>query len=48
MTLKRKPSDARERDLQLALARILRGRAHSANPRSLSPRWRVKLVFQPP
>lgn len=29
MTIKRKPSDARERDLQLALARILRGRAHS-------------------
>ncbi|MCF9002371.1 TetR family transcriptional regulator [Pseudomonas syringae] len=29
MTIKRKPSDARERDLQLALARIQRGRAHS-------------------
>ncbi|MDI2144897.1 TetR family transcriptional regulator [Pseudomonas sp. ITA] len=29
MTIKRKPSDARERDLQLALSRILRGRAHS-------------------
>ncbi|AMS17594.1 TetR family transcriptional regulator [Pseudomonas chlororaphis] len=29
MTIKRKPSDARERDLQLALARILHGRAHS-------------------
>ncbi len=28
MTTKRKPSDARERDLQLALARIQRGRAH--------------------
>ncbi|MNQ81928.1 hypothetical protein D3C85_969660 [compost metagenome] len=29
MTIKRKPSYARERDLQLALARIQRGRAHS-------------------
>ena len=29
MTIKRKPSDARERDLQLALARIQRGRAHT-------------------
>lgn len=29
MTTKRKPSDARERDLQLALARIQRGRAHT-------------------
>lgn len=29
MTIKRKHSDARERDLQLALARIQRGRAHS-------------------
>ncbi|MDG4417445.1 MAG: TetR family transcriptional regulator [Pseudomonas sp.] len=29
MTIKRKPSDARERDLQLALVRIQRGRAHS-------------------
>nr|WP_299241188.1 TetR family transcriptional regulator [uncultured Halomonas sp.] len=29
MTIKRKPSDARERDLQLELARIQRGRAHS-------------------
>jgi AcrR family transcriptional regulator len=29
MTIKRKPSDARQRDLQLALARIQRGRAHS-------------------
>lgn len=28
MTTKRKPSDARERDLQLALARIQRGRSH--------------------
>ncbi|MBU0523851.1 TetR family transcriptional regulator [Pseudomonas mandelii] len=29
MTIKRKPSDARERDLQLALARIQRGRTHT-------------------
>ncbi|MBW3796317.1 TetR family transcriptional regulator [Aeromonas hydrophila] len=29
MTTKRKPSDARKRDLQLALARIQRGRAHT-------------------
>lgn len=29
MTTIRKPSDARERDLQLALARIQRGRAHT-------------------
>ncbi len=29
MTTKRKPSDARERDLQLALARIQRGRANT-------------------
>lgn len=29
MTTKRKPSDARERDLQLALTRIQRGRAHT-------------------
>lgn len=29
MTHKRKPSDAREQDLQLALARIQRGRAHT-------------------
>jgi len=29
MTTKRKPSNARERDLQLALARIQRGRAHT-------------------
>jgi AcrR family transcriptional regulator len=29
MTIKRKPSDARERDLKLALARIKRGRAHT-------------------
>lgn len=29
MTIKRKPSASRERDLQLALARIQRGRAHS-------------------
>ena len=29
MTTKRKPSDARERDLQLALARIQRGRTHT-------------------
>ena len=29
MTTKRKPSDVRERDLQLALARIQRGRAHT-------------------
>ncbi|MCK2113791.1 TetR family transcriptional regulator (plasmid) [Pseudomonas aeruginosa] len=29
MTTNRKPSDARERDLQLALARIQRGRAHT-------------------
>lgn len=29
MTTTRKPSDARERDLQLALARIQRGRAHT-------------------
>ncbi|MBJ9975247.1 TetR family transcriptional regulator [Pseudomonas sp. S75] len=29
MTTKRKPSDARERDLRLALARIQRGRAHT-------------------
>lgn len=29
MTTKRKSSDARERDLQLALARIQRGRAHT-------------------
>lgn len=29
MTTKRKPSDARERDLKLALARIQRGRAHT-------------------
>jgi len=30
MTTKRKPSDARERDLRLALARIQHGRAHTA------------------
>lgn len=29
MTAKRKPSDARERDLNLALIRIQRGRAHT-------------------
>ncbi|SDR36868.1 hypothetical protein SAMN04490186_5682 [Pseudomonas grimontii] len=29
MTIERKPSTLRERDLQLALARIQRGRAHS-------------------
>lgn len=29
MTTRRKPSDVRERDLQLALARIQRGRAHT-------------------
>jgi AcrR family transcriptional regulator len=30
MTTKRKPSDTRERDLRLALARIQHGRAHTA------------------
>lgn len=29
MTITRKPSESREKDLQLALARIKRGRAHS-------------------